>query len=35
MGKVGDVISGLSKIVWNVGNFIKIGDISLRIVLIF
>lgn len=35
MGKVGDVISGLSKIVWNVGNFIKIGDISLIIFLIF
>lgn len=35
MGKAGDVISGLSKIAWNVGNLTKTGDISFRIALIF
>lgn len=35
MGKAGDVISGLSKIAWNVGNLTKTGDISLIISLIF
>lgn len=34
MGIAGDVISGLSKIAWNVGNLTKTGDISLRIALI-